>query len=104
MYWPTAIVTNSPKEKPYTMFTSEGTFNIEESKKVISNWKNEYKEVLCAYICDDSQNVVYLENNVDSFGHVYYSTYNEIGFKDIQNEEKQVKRKIKKINNTRTTR
>ena len=74
VFWPMAIVTDFHSKKSYSLNTYEGTFSIDEAKKVINTWKSDDKIlVLCAYITDSNINeVIYLENNVDAFGNIRY--------------------------------
>lgn len=75
MFWPTSIVYNNDLKKTYSLFTYEGCSSVEVAKEVIKSWReNEKLLVLCAYVTDDNNNVLYLENNVNAFGDV---TYNE---------------------------
>lgn len=73
MYWANAVILNTNSNKVQSIFTYEGSFSIEEAKNVIKAWKqSDNIKVLCAYIKDDAEQVVYLENNVNALGHVEY--------------------------------
>ena len=75
MFWPTSIVYNNDLKKTYSLFTYDGCSSVEAAKEVIKSWReNEKLLVLCAYVTDNNNNVLYLENNVNAFGDV---TYNE---------------------------
>ena len=65
---------NTNSNKVQTLFTYEGCLSIEEAKTIINNWKqNENIKVLCGYIKDNiTDQVVYLENNVNALGQVSY--------------------------------
>ena len=74
MFWANAIVTDSNKNKPSSLFTTSGSSTIDEAKECIKKWKeNESILVLCAYIQDDDKNTDYMENNVDFVGNIRYS-------------------------------
>lgn len=73
LYWPMGIVRYGIVP-PYTAFTSHGFDTIEEAQDVIDKWKETPRlNVLCAYIHDDDQNIVYLENNVNTVGDIEYN-------------------------------
>ena len=74
MYWANAVVLNINTNKVQSLFTYEGCMSLEEAKGIISNWKqNESIKVLCGYVKDDTTDqVVYLENNVNALGQVTY--------------------------------
>ena len=74
MFWPNAIVREENSKKTYSLFTYGGEFTVEEAKMTIDKWKSiDNIKVLCGYIQDsDTNSIVYLENNVDSFGNVKY--------------------------------
>ena len=74
MYWANAVVLNINTSKVQSLFTYEGCMSLEEAKGIISNWKqNESIQVLCGYVKDDTTDqVVYLENNVNALGQVTY--------------------------------
>ena len=78
MFWPNAIVTDKASNKPYSLFTYEGCFSLEEATKVIDFWKQkEDLKVLCAYVQEETtRSIVYLENNVNSLGQVHYENGN----------------------------
>lgn len=74
MYWANAVVLNINTNKVQSLFTYEGCMSLEEAKGIISSWKqNESIQVLCGYVKDDTTDqVVYLENNVNALGQVTY--------------------------------
>ena len=77
MYWPTAIITDDNSLNPRSIYKRQGTFTIAASKAIIEDWKsNNYIHVLCAYVTDDVDNVVYMENNIDVLGNVRYEKKN----------------------------
>ena len=75
MFWPNAIAIRTDKGKPFSLFTQDSAFTIEEAKEIIEEWKSMQDiEILCAFIKDETENkIVYLENNVDAFGNVNYN-------------------------------
>ena len=74
MFWPNAIVTDSNKNNPSSLFTTTGSNTVDEAKECIKKWKNnENLLVLCAYIQDDDKKTVYMENNIDFVGNIRYS-------------------------------
>ena len=83
MFWPMAIVSDPISKKTYSLHTYDGQITLEDAKKIINNWKlNDKLHILCAYITDDeTKQVVYLENNVDTFGNVHYK---EVSEEDIE--------------------
>ena len=65
MFWPIALVkgTNS---KVYSMSTYDSLSSLEEAKDVIKFWKaGNNLEIALAYITNEN-NIVYLENNVET--------------------------------------
>ena len=74
MYWANAIILNIDTNKVQSLFTYEGCMSVEEAKEIIGNWKqNGNIQVLCGYIKEDTTDqVVYLENNINALGQVSY--------------------------------
>lgn len=73
MYWANAIILNTNTNQVETIFTYKGDFSIEDAENVIKMWKqNDNIKVLCAYIKDDTGQVIYLENNVNALGIIEY--------------------------------
>lgn len=76
MYWANAIIYNQNTKQAHSLFTYEGVFSIDEAKETISTWKSDESiQVLCAYIKDETTDqIVYLENNVNAMGEVTYES------------------------------
>ena len=74
MYWANAVVLNPKSNQVQSLFTYEGCMSIEEAKTIINDWKkNPNIQVLCGYVKEDiTDQVVYLENNVNALGQVSY--------------------------------
>lgn len=74
MFWANAIILNRNTNQLQSLFTYEGSITPEEAKTIIEKWKeNENIQVVCAYIKDDNTDqVIYLENNVNVIGQISY--------------------------------
>lgn len=74
MYWANAVILNTSSNKVQSLFTYEGCTSLEEAKGIINSWKqNDSIQVLCGYVKEDTTDqIVYLENNVNALGQVSY--------------------------------
>ena len=79
MFWANAVVLNEKSNKVYSLSTYEGSDSLGDAKSVIDEWKKiDSRKVLCAYVTGDtSQEILYLENNIDSFGNIRYTDNND---------------------------
>lgn len=69
-YWPMAIALD--KEKPFMLFTYDSCPSIEDAKKVMKRWQNDYNYVLLStwIHTDDSSEVIEHRCHIDSLGNV----------------------------------
>ena len=72
MFWPTALIFDEKAKKAFTQITTDSCPSVDDAMNTIETWREMYNSnILCAYIKDDeTDNVVYIENNVDCLGNI----------------------------------
>ena len=76
LFWPVAIIFDDKNKKAFSQFTTNACLSVDDAMNAIETWREIYNSnLLCAYIKDSEKDqVVYLENNVDTMGNIRKKT------------------------------